>query len=125
MKNLCLYSALGLALAMTGVHVFVGGRLIAEPLLASGLPALPRMTLYLVWHGITVVLAGMALLAADALFWRKRADAVYLLSGLAGVFTLLGLATIARFGVSPLDLPQWILFAPMSAAAFFGARAMR
>lgn len=110
---------------MTGVHVFVGGRLIAEPLLASGLADLPRMTLYLVWHGITVVLAGMALLAADALFWRKRPDAAYLLSGLAGLFALLGLAFVARFGVSPLDLPQWIVFTPMSAAAFFGARAMR
>ncbi|MEX0644470.1 MAG: hypothetical protein WD076_04125 [Parvularculaceae bacterium] len=125
MKNLCLYSALGLAIAMTGVHVFVGGRLIAAPLLESSLAGLPLRTLYLVWHGLTIVLAGMALLAADALFWRKRPDAAYLLSGLAGAFALLGFATIARFGVSPLDLPQWILFAPMSAAAFFGARAMR
>jgi len=109
---------------MTGVHVFVGGRLVAEPLLASGLSTLPRLTLYLVWHAITVVLAGMALLAADALFWRRRADSMFLLAGLAGVFTVLVGAAILRFAVSPLDLPQWIAFAPMSAAAFIGARAM-
>jgi hypothetical protein len=109
---------------MTGIHVFVGGKLIAEPLLASALGELPRLTLYLCWHGVTIVLAGMALLAADALFWRRRADSMYLLAGLAGVFTVLVSAAILRFAVSPLDLPQWIAFAPMSAAAFFGARAM-
>lgn len=122
MKKLCLYSALALALAMTLIHVFVGGRLIAEPLLASSLGQLPRLTLYICWHGITVVLAGMALLAADALFWRKRADSLFLLAGLAGAFTLLIAAAILRFGVSPLALPQWIIFAPMSAFAFFGAK---
>jgi hypothetical protein len=106
---------------MTLIHVFVGGRLIADPLLASELRQLPRLTLYLCWHGITIVLAGMALLAADALFWRKRADAAYLLAGLAGAFALLIAATIIRFGVAPLDLPQWIVFAPMCALAFLGA----
>jgi hypothetical protein len=125
LRNLLLYSALALALAMTGIHVFVGGRLIADPLLASGLSSLPRLTLYLCWHGITVVLAGMALLAADALFWRRRAGSAYLLAVLAGLFALIGWLVIARFSLSPLDLPQWIVFMPMSAAAFFGARLMR
>jgi hypothetical protein len=64
----------------------------------------------------------MALLAVDALFWRKRADSAYLLAGLAAAFTLLIAAAIIRFGVSPLDLTQWLAFAPMSALAFLGAR---
>jgi|GEM_PF-4626892 len=38
--------AAGLAVVMTGVHVIVGGWMIAGPLLESGLETLPRMTLY-------------------------------------------------------------------------------
>lgn len=107
---------------MTLIHVFVGGRLIAEPLLASDLTALPRLTLYLCWHGVTVILAGMALLVADALFWRRRADSAFLVAGLAAAFVLIGWTIILRFGIAPLTLPQWIVFAPMSVTAVLGAR---
>ncbi len=121
MKKLGLYIALALAVAMTCVHLFVGGRLIAAPLLASGLADLPRLTLYLCWHGVTIVLAGMALLIADALFWRRRADSAFLVAALAASFAFLGWVIIIRFGLSPLSLPQWIVFVPMAGAAFFGA----
>lgn len=109
---------------MALIHVFVGGRLIAEPLLASGLGTLPRLTLYLCWHGITVILFGMAALVADALFWRRKADGAYLVAGLAAAFVVIGFTLIIAFGLSPLQLPQWIAFAPMSLAAFVGARGM-
>ncbi|MFN0024733.1 MAG: hypothetical protein ACKVS5_12650 [Parvularculaceae bacterium] len=124
MTRVYLPVALALAIAMTLIHVFVGGRMIAEPLLASDLPTLPRLTLYLCWHGITVILAGMALLVADALFWRRKADSAYLVAGLAAAITLIGWSLIVRFGIMPLTLPQWIVFAPMSVTAFLGARSI-
>ncbi len=124
MVRLSLATALLLAIAMSLIHVFIGGRLIAEPLLASDLETLPRLTLYLCWHGVTVILAGMALLCADALFWRRKADSAYAVAGLALAFTLIGWLLIVRFDVAPLTLPQWIVFAPMSATAFLGARAI-
>ena len=111
-----LWTALGLATAMTLVHVIVGGRLIAGPLLASDLETLPKMTLYLCWHGITIVLAGMAGLFADGLI-RGRRESVMLGGGLAGAFFALGWGYILGFGLSPLDLPQWIAFGPMAGAA--------
>lgn len=117
-----IFSAFVLAVAMCALHVAVGGRLIARPLLESDLETFPRMTLYLCWHGITIVLAGMALLFGDGLFWRRRADAVWLATGLAAAFFALGWAMIISFGLSPLQLPQWIAFGPMALCGWFGVR---
>ena len=124
MKRSWLWVALGLAVGMTLVHVIVGGRLIAEPLLASDLETLPRMTLYLCWHGITSVLAGMAMLFADGLV-RGRRESVALAGGLAAAFFVLGWTYILGFGLSPLDLPQWIAFGPMAFAAGVALRENR
>ncbi len=117
-----LIAALALAAAMTLVHVAAGGRLIARPLLESDLETLPRLTLYLCWHAITIVLAGLALGFADGLFWRKRKETVLLASALAAAFFLLGWACIIGFGLAPLQLPQWIAFGPMALCGWLGAR---
>jgi len=127
MKRGWLWVALGLAAAMTGVHVVVGGRVIAGPLLASGLETLPKMTLYLCWHGVTIVLAGMGALFADGLI-RGRRESVMLGGGLAAAFFALGWGYILGFGLSPMALPQWIAFGPMAGAAMLaltGNRALR
>jgi len=116
MNRPALAIAVLLAVAMTIVHVVIGGQMIAEPLLQSDLATLPRMTLYLCWHGVTIVLAGMAVLFAMGL--RGRRDAVKLAGGLAAAFFLLGWSYIVGFGLSPLDLPQWIAFGPMTLAAW-------
>jgi hypothetical protein len=122
MKKPFVFAALVLAAAMVAVHVAVGGRLIARPLLASDLEPLPRMTLYLCWHGITIVLAALALGFADGLFWRKRKDAVIVSTVLAVAFFVLGWGYIAAFGLSPLALPQWIAFGPMALCGWLGLR---
>jgi len=124
MRRTWLWIALVLAVAMTLVHVVVGGRMIAGPLLASELETLPRMTLYLCWHGITIVLTGMAAAVADGLI-RERRDSVMLAGGLAGAFFVLGWSYILGFGLSPLDLPQWIAFGPMALATLLALRGDR
>ena len=121
MNRAALSIAVLVAAAMTVVHVVVGGQMVAEPLLASDLATLPRMTLYLCWHGITVVLAGMAVLFAMG--FRGRRDAVKLAGGMAVAFFVLGWSYIIGFGLSPLDLPQWIAFGSMAAAAWISLRA--
>lgn len=107
---------------MTFVHVFVGERLIARPLLESDLETLPRLTLYLCWHGITIVLAAMALAFADGMFWRRQPDAVRLATGFAALFFVLGWSYIIFFRVSPLSLPQWIAFGPMAVSGWLAQR---
>lgn len=124
MRRGWLWVALALAVAMTLVHVVVGGWLIAGPLLAGDLETLLRMTLYLCWHGVTIVLAGMAGLFAHGLL-RGRRDSVTLAGGLAAAFFVLGWGYILGFGLSPLDLPQWIAFGPMAFAAGMALRGNR
>ena len=44
------------------IHVWLGGREVAQPLLASGgLGKVPKFTNYYCWHLVTIVLAGLAL----------------------------------------------------------------
>jgi len=121
LKKGFVFAAMVQAAAMTLIHIAVGGRLIARPLLESDLDPLPRLTLYLCWHGITIVLGGMAALYANALFWCRRADSAWLASGLAAAFFVLGWGYIAAFGLSPLQLPQWIVFGPMAICGAIGA----
>jgi hypothetical protein len=120
LKKGLIFIALMLAVTMTLVHVFIGGRLIARPLLDSDLETLPRMTLYLCWHGITIVLAGMAALYADTAFWRKDPNSARLASGLAAAFFFLIWFVIAAFGLSPQQLPQWIVFGPIAVCGALG-----
>src|SRR6478735_10545487 len=47
------------------IHTFVGGRLIARPLLAArDLPRVPRLTVYYCWHMVSLLLFGMAVALA-------------------------------------------------------------
>jgi hypothetical protein len=58
--------AAGLAASATClVHVFLGGRLFARPLLASGLRPPVKHTMYFCWHLVTASLVVMA----GAYFW--------------------------------------------------------
>lgn len=125
MKKRWISAAFILACLMTVVHIFVGGRLIASPLLESDLPDLARLTLYLCWHGITIVLAGMAGLFALPLFRGPNREALTLGTGLALSFFVLGWTMIVACSVSPLTLPQWIIFGPMSVCGLMAIRSER
>lgn len=92
------------------VHVFVGGRLIAAPLLAApGLARIPRLTTYYCWHMVSILLLAMAL-ALGWTAWQANPPLVLLLVVLAAAFALLSLGLGAAFRVSPWQLPQWIFF---------------
>lgn len=122
-KSYWFFSAFVLAAAIAGVHVFIGGRLIARPLLDSGLESFPRLTLYLCWHGVTIVLAGMAaLFAMSARDPARRAEAA-IATTLAALFLALIVGLLIAFEKSPIALPQWVVFAPMAACGAAGLRA--
>jgi len=62
--NRSLIIAALLAAFTAGVHIFAGGEDVATPLLASAIAGEPRLTLYAVWHMVSVALA----MSAVALF---------------------------------------------------------
>ncbi|WP_257387801.1 hypothetical protein [Tahibacter caeni] len=102
------------------IHTFVGGRVIARPLLAArDLPRVPRLTVYFCWHMVTVLLFGMA----AALAWAARHSnppLVVLLGLLALAFAGLSLGLAVVFRVKPWHLPQWALFLVIAALAGLG-----
>lgn len=109
--NVWLLAAATAAFATFLVHTFVGGRLIAAPLLqARSLARVPRLTVYYCWHMVTVLLLAMA----AALGWAAyaaNAALVVLVVALSAGFTVLSLALVMQFRVSPWLMPQWSFFA--------------
>lgn len=116
--NRQLFVAALLAALTAAIHLFAGGADVAAPLLASSLPSTPKLTLYVVWHGISVVLVFSAL----ALFLAARpahaAPARYLVLFISAVWcafaALFVLVAVAQGDAAWfLRLPQWILLLPV------------
>jgi hypothetical protein len=125
--NRWLLSAGLLALFTAAVHVVAGGRGIAAPLLASTLAEVPRITLYGVWHLVSLVLAlsGAALLLAARP--RALAPARWMVAFIGALWlgfglVLLGIAALQPGGGWWLKLPQWLLLMPVGALALAALR---
>lgn len=125
--NRRLLSAGLLALFTAAVHVVAGGRGIAAPLLASTLAEVPRVTLYGVWHLVSLVLAlsGAALLLAARP--RALAPARWMVAFIGALWlgfglVLLGIAALQPGGGWWLKLPQWLLLMPVGALALAALR---
>ena len=116
--NLFLIAAAIAATGVTLLHVFVGGRAIARPLLlARDMHPVARLTNYYCWHGVTVVLAGLAgaflWAALDPAAWPVAVFAAVLCAG----FAVLGIALVRLTGQRHRHMPQWMLFTGLVALA--------
>jgi len=121
--NIYLFAA-GIFSAITcGLHIILGGRSSAAPLLASrDMHRVAVYTNYYCWHMVTLVLA----VQAAAFLWAAVDTAGYaaavMAAGLAILFMLWSLVLIVWKKQRFLHLPQWILFLVISAAALLGLR---
>ena len=122
-----LLSAGLLALFTAAVHLVAGGRGIAAPLLESSLAEVPRITMYGVWHLVSLVLA----LSGAALLLAARPHALaparwmvafigLLWLGFGGV--VLGVAALQPGSGWWLKLLQWLLLLPVGALALAALR---
>lgn len=118
--NAWLVAAAAAAFATFLVHTFIGGRVIAAPLLAAGsLARVPRYTVYYCWHMVTLLLAAMAVALGWSALHANVALTVLMLV-LALGFAGLSLALVLRFRVSPWHLPQWTFFVVIAALTAAG-----
>ena len=124
--NKPLFAAACFSVFTFGVHVFLGGPEIHEPLLASNASDLVRAVGSVVWHAISALL----LLNSLALFYAARKPSmakplvilvVFQYLSFVALFTGYGLA---RFG-SITVMPQWTGFLLMSALALWGIGASK
>ena len=120
--NKPLFAASCLSFFTFGVHVFLGGPEIHEPLLASNAPDLVRAVGSVIWHAISalIFLNSLALLyASRSPDIAKPVIVLVIAQYLAFVLLFTGYG-VTRFG-SVFVMPQWTGFLGMSLLALWGA----
>ncbi|WP_299685865.1 hypothetical protein [uncultured Tateyamaria sp.] len=120
MSHMFFLSAGALSALWLVVHVIVGGRQIARPLVsATALSPVVRHTQYLCWHFTTVAIACMA----GFFLWAAHAgDATLAAAGtaLATGFFLVGVALVPVVRETYSRLPQGWLFLPVALLGLTG-----
>ena len=102
------------------IHLVVGGRQIARPLVAAQtLDPVVRHTQYLCWHFTTVAIAAMAAFFGMAAFGGTMTYATAA-TVLAAGFFFVGVGLVASLGESHARLPQGWLFLPVAALGLVG-----
>jgi hypothetical protein len=108
------------------IHLYAGGADVASPLLASSMEAEPRLTLYAVWHlvSVTLVLSAIALYVSAQP--RHAGAARYLALFISVLWICFGLVFLVVAFTQPgqgllFKMPQWILFLPVGLLGLWGA----
>lgn len=111
--------ASGVAALWLGVHLFLGGKEVARPLLASDLHPLARDVMYMCWHFVSAGIAAIAVFFGLAAW---LGDPAYGVAGtlLAAAFTVIGILIATLQGQSHLKMPQGWLFLPVAALGLWG-----
>jgi hypothetical protein len=105
-----LMAAAALSLATGMIHVVVGGRFIAQPLLrADELRRVPKYTSYYCWHLVTITVLMMSIMFAWAAAGGGR-ELALLAVVQAAAFTVWNIVLILWQRLSPLHFPQWAPF---------------
>ena len=112
MNPTILWLAVAAAGATFAVHAFVGGPVVARPLLADrGLPPASKWLNYYCWHVTTVTLLFLTgALAGAALDARFEPLAVFAMA-LTLALAVLSAAVALKAGIHPLRFPSTSLFA--------------
>ena len=111
------HAAAGLSLLWAFVHLIMGGREVARPLLVADLPPVVIYTSYLCWHYVTGALFLLAVLFLLAGFGYGTGLSATLL---AGVFVGVGVVIPVATGQGFKLLPQGLLFVPNTALGIAG-----
>ena len=120
MSDLVFAAAGAVAALWFAVHLIIGGRQIARPLVeAQTLEPVVRHTQYLCWHFTTVAIAGMAIFFGIAAMTGTVAYATSATLLAAGFFVV-GVGLVVSLGESHARLPQGWLFLPVAALGLAG-----
>lgn len=105
---------------IAAIHILIGGRELAPPLLrAADLPPAVKFTHYYCWHLVSITLIGTAGAFTFAAFAPEGRVLAVFGTLYAGAFCLWGLALVLWKRQRHRDMPQWILFAVLSASGLW------
>lgn len=119
--NVWLLSAAGLSAIICVLHIVLGGREAARPLLASmELTRSAKFTNYYCWHLVTIAIGAMAVAFVRSSQMDAAADLAFFATGLALLFAGWSVLMVAKFRLSPWQFPQWALFLPVALLGAIG-----
>lgn len=122
MQQVFLWSAAAACALAFAVHTFVGGRVVARPLLADrSLPKPAKWLAYYCWHIATVLVAAMAAAYGWAAWSGQARDMTIAVTVVAAALGALSAGVALRAGINPLRFPSTSLFA---VTACLGAAAL-
>jgi hypothetical protein len=118
MDFFCLIAAGVFSLLTCLIHLFVGGRFIARPLLdATDLRRFPKVTAYYAWHLVTVMLLAMSCGFSLAAAVPGQRTLVSFWRSLLGGASILNFGMMLYFKQKPTRLIQWVFFVPITILA--------
>jgi len=120
--SIFLFAAAAISGATLYVHVFVGGLVVARPLLNDRtLPRASKWLNYYCWHIATLLIAFFAIAFAWQAITQLVVDWTIWLSILSGSLSVLSALVAIKGGVNPFRFPSTTLFALV---AVFGVLAL-
>lgn len=109
------------AFCVCGLHIVVGGRTSARPLLdATSLGAVPKYTNYYCWHMVSIVLAAMGGMFLWAASHTNAIELAYVSCALAAAFMFWSFGIVAINKGRFAHFPQWALFAVVTVLGCIG-----
>ncbi len=112
MQSALLWSAAAVSLGAFAVHTFMGGAVVARPLLADrSLPEASKWLSYYCWHIATVMLLFTSGAFAYSAAYPGRLELAIFVSSLAIVLSLLSAAVAFKARINPLRFPSTSLLA--------------
>lgn len=122
--NLWFFIAGILAFIVCLLHVFLGGKECARPLLnTNALNSVAKYTNYYCWHMVTITIMALGVMFICASFMPLGYPLAICATILAGLFSIWNLSLYfakRKEFRAWYDLPQWLLFLPIAVFGFIG-----
>ncbi|MFV1975623.1 MAG: hypothetical protein ACC651_07715 [Candidatus Scalindua sp.] len=121
MQVLFFWAASVMSLITFAVHTFIGGPVVAGPLLKnSGLPKASKWLNYYTWHVTTIFTFTMGGAYAYVALNPDRPELVIYLSVVTAALSLLSAAVALKGNINPFRFPSTSLFATVSLLGLIG-----
>ena len=118
MHDYFLWAAVVMSVITFVVHTFIGGPIVARPLLANtDLTKASKWLNYYCWHIVTIYTLSMGIAYLYVAFNPGRPELAVFLSTLNAALSILSAAVAIKGGINPFRFPSTSLFA---ATALFG-----
>ncbi len=118
MKEVLLYLGALMSVITFAVHTFIGGPVVAKPLLANkNLPTASKWLNYYCWHNTTLLLLFFASGFVYVIFSPHQIILVYFIALLASALSILSAIVAIKGKINPFRFPSTSLFASI---AFIG-----